>query len=136
MTPQLEVLKHLGHQNFDDNRSAELKQFFHLGHSYIIHWFSSPAHLLCTHLLPKHPTSLFMSAELIPRPLKVWGKTAHAMFAAYNISGSLLSIKGQYGLHVFDIQRVEQDNGVLECIHIVQGNAFYPGKFTVFTQMQ
>ena len=30
MTPQLEVLKHLGHENFDDNRSAELKQFFHL----------------------------------------------------------------------------------------------------------
>ena len=25
MTPQLEVLKHLGHANFDDNRSAELK---------------------------------------------------------------------------------------------------------------
>ena len=40
----------------------------------------------------------------------------HAMFAAY-ISGSLLSIQGQYGLHMFDIQRVEQDNGVLECIH-------------------
>ena len=30
MTPQLEVLKHLGHANFDDNRSAELKRFFHL----------------------------------------------------------------------------------------------------------
>ena len=30
MTPQLEVLKHLGHENFDDNRSAELKWFFHL----------------------------------------------------------------------------------------------------------
>ena len=29
MTPQLEVLKHLGHANFDDNRSAELKQFYH-----------------------------------------------------------------------------------------------------------
>ena len=40
----------------------------------------------------------------------------HVMFAAYNISGSL-SIQGQYGLHMFDIQRVEQDNGVLECIH-------------------
>ena len=25
MIPQLEVLKHLGHANFDDNRSAELK---------------------------------------------------------------------------------------------------------------
>ena len=30
MTPQLEVLKHLGHANSDDNRSAELKQFYHL----------------------------------------------------------------------------------------------------------
>ena len=29
MTPQLEVLKHLGHANFDENRSAELKQFYH-----------------------------------------------------------------------------------------------------------
>ena len=26
----LEVLKHLGHENFDDKGSAELKQFFHL----------------------------------------------------------------------------------------------------------
>ena len=30
MTPQLEVLKHLGLANFDDNRSAELKRFYHL----------------------------------------------------------------------------------------------------------
>ena len=30
MTPQFEVLKHLGHASFDDNRSAELKRFFHL----------------------------------------------------------------------------------------------------------
>ena len=30
MTPQLEVLKHLGHANFDDNRSEGLKRFFHL----------------------------------------------------------------------------------------------------------
>lgn len=38
------------------------------------------------------------------------------MFAAYNISGSLLSVQG---LHVFNIQRAEQDDGVLvnECIH-------------------
>ena len=28
--PQLEVLKHLGHANFDDNRPAGLKRFFHL----------------------------------------------------------------------------------------------------------
>ena len=31
MTPQLEVLKHLGHALFDDNRSAELKRFYHNG---------------------------------------------------------------------------------------------------------
>ena len=30
MTPQLEVLKHLGHANFHDSRSVGLKRFFHL----------------------------------------------------------------------------------------------------------
>ena len=30
MTSQLEVLKHIGHANFDDNRSAELKRIYHL----------------------------------------------------------------------------------------------------------
>ena len=30
VTPQLEVLKHLGHPNFVDNRLAELKRFFYL----------------------------------------------------------------------------------------------------------
>ena len=85
------------------------------GHSNIIHGFSSPAHLLWRHPLPKHPTSLFTSAELVPRLLEVWGKTAHALFAAHNISSSLLSIKGQYSLHVFDIQHAEQDDGALQC---------------------
>ena len=45
-----------------------------------------------------------MSVELVPRLLEVWGKTVHALFAAHNISGSLLSIQGQYGLHVFDME--------------------------------
>ena len=36
----------------------------------------------------------------------------HALFAAHNISGS---IQGQYGLHVFDVQHAEQDDGVLAC---------------------
>ena len=43
----------------------------------------------------------------------------HALFAARNISGSLLSIQGQYSLHVFDIQLAEQGNGVLECMQLV-----------------
>ena len=30
MTPQLEVLKYFGHASFDDNKSAELKRFYHL----------------------------------------------------------------------------------------------------------
>ena len=59
-----------------------------IGHSNIIHCFSSPARLLWRHPLPKHPTSLFTSAELVPRLLEVWGKTGHALFAAHNISGS------------------------------------------------
>ena len=45
----------------------------------------------------------------------------------------------QYSLHVFDNQRAEQNDGVLECNRITRGsagNAFYPGMFTRFTQMQ
>ena len=58
---------------------------------------------------------IITSAELVPRLLEVRGKTAHALFAARKISGSLLSIQGQYGLHVFDVQRAEQDDGVFAC---------------------
>lgn len=38
------------------------------------------------HWLPKHPTSLFRSAELVPRLFEVWGKTADALFAAHIFS--------------------------------------------------
>ena len=36
----------------------------------------------------------------------------HVLFAAHNICGSLF-----IGLHVFDVQRAEQDDGALECNH-------------------
>ena len=58
-----------------------------LGHSFIVSlhpW---------RHPFPKHPTSLFTSVKVVPRQLEVWGKTAHALFAAHNISGSLLSVR-------------------------------------------
>jgi len=43
-----------------------------------------------------------------------------------------IELQGQYSLHVFNVQRAEQDDGVLECNCIVQGGWFY----TRFTQMQ
>ena len=57
-----------------------------------------------------------MSVELVPRLLEVWGKTAHALFAAHNISGTSWSIQAQYTVYMY-VQSAEQDDGVLECNH-------------------
>ena len=78
-----------------------------------LHCFSSPTRLLWGHLLPKHPTSLFTSAEPVH---KLNLKSTHVLFTAHTFS-VVLSFGGQYGLHVFDVQHAEQDSGVLECNH-------------------
>ena len=51
----------------------------------------------------------------------------------------VIVFRGQYSLYVFDVQRAEQDNGVLECncsARRVWGVPFFLGKYTRFTQMQ
>lgn len=63
-----------------------------LGHSNIIHWFSSPARILWRHLLP---TSLFTPAEFFPRTNLKSGKNCAFPFLSHHISCSLLTIKGQ-----------------------------------------
>ena len=50
---------------FLEKRQHVLIISYNLGHSNIIHCFSSATHLLWRHPLAKHPTSLFMSAELV-----------------------------------------------------------------------
>ena len=50
----------------------------------------------------------------------------------------LHNVFGEYGLHVFDVQRAEQDDGVLECNRTARRVWEMPStlKFTRFTQMQ
>ena len=69
------------------NMECNLRWRQALGHSNIIHCFSSPARLLWRHTPPKHPTSLFMSAELVH---KLYLKS-RGLFTAHSVFGSLLS---------------------------------------------
>jgi len=103
-----------------------------LGHSSIIHCFSS---LAC--LLWGNPTSLFTSAELVHTLyLKSRGNLCvrcllHTTFSVVY----LIEFRGQYGLHVFDVQRAEQDSGVLECNRSARRVQEMPSTLK-FTQMQ
>ena len=49
-----------------------------------------------------------------------------------------IEMRGQYGLHMFDAQHAEQDDGVLECNRSARRvwEMFSTLKFTRFTQMQ
>ena len=53
------------------------------------------------------------------------------------LHATFIEFWGQYGLHVFNIQRAEQDDGVLECNHSARRVREMPFtlKFTRFTQM-
>ena len=58
----------------------------------------------------------------------------HALFTAHTFS----EFRVQYGLHMFDAQHAEQDDGVLECNRSARRVREMPStlKFTRFTQMQ
>ena len=104
----------------------------------IIHCFSSPSRFLWRHPLPKHPTSLFTSTELVHKLyLKSRGKLRMRCLL-YTTFLVVYWVSGQYGLDMFDAQRAEQDDGIFECNRRPRRVREMPStlKFTRFTQMQ
>ena len=105
---------------------------YNLGHSNIIHCFSSPACLLWRHPLAKHPTSLFTSAELVHKLyLKSRRKLSVHCLLHTCFQYSLLSFRAStvYTCSTFSVLSKTM---VFLSATVVQGRCFYMR----FTQMQ
>ena len=77
------------------------------------YWFSSPAHLFWRYLLP----------NILPHYSHLWNSLPDYLKSERKLRMCCLphtfpmSIQGQYGLHMFDVLRAEQDDGILQCNH-------------------